>query len=283
VDKADPLSNGSKRGEAEKAARGLVIACRYSAAVLQPVDESLDPVSQDVDGVVDGMLHPAVGLGRYFGGTTMGTDVVADRAAVVASVSQQHLWIGVVVGHHVGEDGAVVSLTGGQQESDRKTLSVGPKGDFGRERAARAAKSLALNPPWRRRHSSVPAQSLSTIYKASLPPPAASADSIKSHSSLAVQRRNCRLTEFQLPDSSGKSRHGTPVRAAQKIASSTRRWSCGDRPRGGPVSVTNGSKNPRSSSLRRTRITADLAHENQLRIIPVRAEGIPLLRFVHAA
>jgi hypothetical protein len=47
--------------------------------------------------------------------------------------------------------------------------------------------------------------------------------------------------------------------------------------------VTNGSKNPRSSSLRRTRITADLAHENQLRIIPVRAEGIPLLRFVHAA
>ena len=50
----------------------------------------------------------------------------------------------------------------------------------------------------------------------------------------------------------------------------------------GRVSMTNGSKNAHSSSVRRPRTTADLLHEDQLRIILSRVGGIPQLRFVHA-
>jgi hypothetical protein len=40
---------------------------------------------------------------------------------------------------------------------------------------------------------------------------------------LSAQRRDCRKIEFQLPNSSGRSRHGAPVRINQNTASSTRR------------------------------------------------------------
>jgi hypothetical protein len=56
---------------------------------------------------------------------------------------------------------------------------------------------------------------------------------------LSAQRRNCRKIEFQLPNSSGRSRHGAPVRINQNTPSSTRRWLCGGRP---PRQVRNGSK-----------------------------------------
>ena len=115
------------------------------------------------------------------------------------------------------------------------------------------------------------------------PPPSLKAWSITSHSPLAVQRRNWRCTEFQRPSSSGRSRQGAPVRMIQKIASSTRRWSCGGRPRSGPPSITNGAKNAHSSSLINPRTTADLLHEDQLQITPRRVGGIPLMRFVHAS
>jgi hypothetical protein len=42
-----------------------------------------------------------------------------------------------------------------------------------------------------------------------------------------------------------------------------------------PPSVTNGSKNPHSSSVKRPRITADLPHEDQGRITPRRVGGNP--------
>jgi hypothetical protein len=164
-----------------------------------------------------------------------------------------------------------------------KTLSVGPGMDFGREATARAAKSLILSPPlapaaqWCARMNV-----LSTICTALLPPPSARASSIRSQSPAAVQRRYCRCTEFQLPSSSGRSRQGAPVRAIQKTAFSVRRWSAGGRPRRAPRSITNGSKNAHSSSLRSPRTKADLHHEDQLRITSLRVGGIPLARFVHA-
>jgi serine/threonine-protein kinase HipA len=40
--------------------------------------------------------------------------------------------------------------------------------------------------------------------------------------------------DYPLPSSSGRSRHGAPVRAIQNTASSVRRWSTGGRPLKGP-------------------------------------------------
>jgi hypothetical protein len=176
-----------------------------------------------------------------------------------------------------------VGLARRQQERDWKTLSVGPGMDFGRESTARAAKSLILSPPlapaaqWCARITV-----LSTICIASFPPPSARASSSRSQRPLVVQRRYCRCTEFQLPSSSGRSRHGAPVRAIQKTASNVRRWSRGGLPRKAPVSMTNGSKNAHCSSVKSPRTTADLPHEDQLRITSNRVVGIPLMRFVHA-
>ena len=222
-------------------------------------------------------------LGRDLWRATPGTNLVADGIAVVALVAQHDRRIGVALSHQVVESCAVVGLARGQQKRDWKTLSVGPGVDFGRKATARAAKSLVLSPPF------APAAQwcarmtvLSTICTASLPPPSARASSIRSHSPLAVQRRYCRCTEFQFPSSSGRSRHGAPVRAIQNTAFNVRRWSAGGRPRKGPRSITNGSKNAHSSSLRRPRTNADLHHEDQLRIILSRVRGIPLSRFVHA-
>jgi len=276
VDKADPLPDGSEHSEAEETARGVVVAGGDATAVLETVDEALDAVAQGIEGAIDRMLDAAVPLGRDFGSSAARENVLADSVAVVPAVGQEHLWVDVVLGHQLGIGGAVVSFAGGHKQTDRKTLSVGPKVDFGREATARAAKSLVLSPPfppaaqWCAR-----TMVLSIICTVSLPPPSARAASMRSQSPLAVHRRNWRCTEFQLPSSSGRSRQGAPVRAIQKMASSVRRWSRGGRPRSGPASVTKGSKNVHSASLNRPRITADLLHEDQRRITPHRVGGIP--------
>jgi hypothetical protein len=50
---------------------------------------------------------------------------------------------------------------------------------------------------------------------ASATPLPASASRITSQMPLSAQRRDCRKIEFQLPNSSGRSRHGAPVRINQ--------------------------------------------------------------------
>jgi hypothetical protein len=86
----------------------------------------------------------------------------------------------------------------------------------------------------------------------------ASASSITSQMPLSAQRRNCRKIEFQLPNSSGRSRHGAPVRINQNVASITRRWLRGGRP---ARRIRNGSKYAHSSSVNSPRIKAALHKE----------------------
>jgi hypothetical protein len=117
---------------------------------------------------------------------------------------------------------------------------------------------------------------LSIICKVSAgPPPSARASSITSQIPLTVQLRNCRCTEFHLPSYAGRSRHRAPVRAIQKIASSTRRWSVGGRPPTAPGSARNGLKNPHSSSCINPRTNADLHPRSQRRITSHRVVGMP--------
>lgn len=69
---------------------------------------------------------------------------------------------------------------------------------------------------------------LSIIWSMSASPPlSASACNSTSQMPEVVQRRNWRWTEFHFPSSSGRSRHGAPVRVIQKMPSSVRRWSFG--------------------------------------------------------
>jgi len=92
--------------------------------------------------------------------------------------------------------------------------------------------------------------------RSALPPPSANACSSRSHRPEAVQRRNWRCTEFQLPSSGGRSRHGAPVRAIQRMASRIRLWSRGGRPPDGPASTIKGSKHAHFSFVSKPRINA---------------------------
>lgn len=155
-------------------------------------------------------------------------------------------------------------------KGDGQTVRVAADVELGREATSRAPQTRSMIPPlppaaqWCARMLV-----LSIICRRSAPPPpSAKASSITSHSPDAVQRRNWRNTEFQLPTSPGKSRHGAPVRAIQKMASSTRRWSRAGLPPSGLADTTKGSKKDHSSSVSRPRINADLHYRDQRGITP---------------
>jgi hypothetical protein len=73
-------------------------------------------------------------------------------------------------------------------------------------------------------------------------------------------------TEFHFPSTSGRSRHGAPVRLIQNTPSNTLRWFLEGRPPCGEGCVRKGSKIDHSSSLIRPRITANLQQRGQRRI-----------------
>ena len=114
VDKADPLFDRSQLDEAEEAACGMIVSGGDAPAVLEPVEEALDPVSGRIQGAVDCVLDVPVLLGGDFGCAAKCTNLVADGVTVVSLVGQHDLGVGVVLGHEVGEGRAVVSLAGRQ-------------------------------------------------------------------------------------------------------------------------------------------------------------------------
>ncbi len=134
----------------------MIVPGRDTPAIFEPVEKALDPVSRRIQGTVDGVLDEPVLLGGDFGRAAPGANLVSDGVAVIALVGQHDCGVGIVLGHEVCEGRAVMGLAGRQEERDWKTLSVGPGVDFGRKATARAAKSLVLSPPLRRRHSGVP-------------------------------------------------------------------------------------------------------------------------------
>ena len=164
-----------------------------------------------------------------------------------------------------------------ERGTDRQADDVAAEMDFAAETAARATKRLVLTPPF-----SPAAQRcartvvLSIICSMSNSPPlSASACKTMSHTPERHQRRNCLCTEFQLPNSSGMSRHGAPVRQTQSAPSSTRRWSEGGRPPREDGLVKKRWIIAHSSSLIRPRITANPSKpSSRCRITPFRVGGI---------
>ena len=203
----------------------MVVAGGDTVTVLQAVDAALDAVTQGVDRPPDAVLDAPVAFGGDLRLAGAVADILADRIAVVAAVGEQDARVAVTLIHQLGIGRAVVRFARRQGQADRQAMGVGAEVDFGREATARAPKTLAMSPPF------APAAQwcartmvLSIMCKASVSPPlSARACSTTSHKPEVVQRRYCRWTEFQLPSSGGKSRHGMPVRATQNTASNTRR------------------------------------------------------------
>jgi hypothetical protein len=78
------------------------------------------------------------------------------------------------------------------------------------------------------------------------------------------QRRNCFHTEFHLPNTAGKSRHGAPVRQIQSMPSNLCRWFLGGRPPREQGVVSKGAKIAHSSSVISPRITVGLEFTKRL-------------------
>jgi len=125
----------------------LVVAGGDSSAVLEAVDEPLDPVAHGVCRAINTVLDQPVALGGDFRPTAACTHVIADCVAVITAITEHDLGVTVTLGHQVFVGGAIVSLAGRQNDTDGQALSVGAKVDFGREATARAAKILVLSPP----------------------------------------------------------------------------------------------------------------------------------------
>src|SRR6516162_1051033 len=178
---------------------------------------------------MDQVVHRAVALGGDFRRRAAIAQVLADRIAVIALVGEHGAGITVALLHQLVIGGDIMCLALAQHRADGKPRGVAAEVDLGGEAAARAAERLVLNPPF-----SPAAQRcartvvLSIICNASASPPlSANASNTRSHTPERHQRRNCLCTEFQFPSTSGKSRHGAPVRLIQNTPSNTLRWSFG--------------------------------------------------------
>lgn len=109
----------------------MVVSGSNAPAVLEAIEEVLDPVSRCIQSTVDRVLDVTVLLGRNLWPATAGTHLVAYGITVVAFVAEHDRQIDVALGHQIAESCAVVRLARCQQKRDWKTLSVGPGVDFG--------------------------------------------------------------------------------------------------------------------------------------------------------
>src|SRR3954452_15410245 len=104
---------------------------------------------------------------------------------------------------------AVARLPGGQVEGDRQAAEVGLEVDLGREAAARAAKSLAVLPPFEPAADTcaraVVESSICTRWAVVLV--AASASNMASNTPDRLSRQKRFQTAFQSPNSAGSARH----------------------------------------------------------------------------
>lgn len=168
---------------------------------------------------------------------------------------------GEVVGAFGWIEGVDGFAGGGPEAVDGSLGGLAERGlELGGEATSGAAKTPAMSPPLPSAAQWCARMLLLSIIcrRSASPPPSAKASSITSHRRDAVQRRNWRNIEFQLPNSAGRSRHGAPVRPIRKMASSTRRWLRASLPPRPQAGSTKGPKKDHSSSVSSPRINADL-------------------------
>src|SRR5947208_8072612 len=153
---------------------------------------------------------------------------------------------------------AVVTLAGQKDEANEIAEGVDQGHDFGSQAATRAAYGLILSPPfapvpcwWTR--TSVP--SIRTYSKSGS---SQRALKTRSQTPFCAQRQKRVYTVNHLPNASGRSRHGEPVRAIQRTASTKSRLSRPLEPGSPTLPDSSGAIRSHWASLNMNRIKADL-------------------------
>ena len=196
---------------------GLAGAHGDALEFLQLAEEVLNEVAPSVDGGVDLEFLRA---GRMLRDDDLGPALVQlghERIAVEGLVGDQPVK-GDAVDQRRHLD-AVVSLTRHQPEAHQIAQRIGERQNLGRHAAFGAADGLALSPPfapWPCRWTFTMVASI-MAYSMSGSPERASNMRLKT--SASRQSRKRRNAVLQLPNRSGRSRHGLPVRAIHSTAS----------------------------------------------------------------
>jgi len=95
---------------------------------------------------VDDGLDLAVALGWDDRGDVLGLEVDQDTVGIVTLVPEQHLRDRARLGHDGSVALDVVDLATGENDRDGEAQAIASQVDFGREAAARAAKTLVRTP-----------------------------------------------------------------------------------------------------------------------------------------
>ena len=153
---------------------------------------------------------------------------IADRVGVVGLITEQATRV------DLGDEGrsalAIVAMPSGQLERNRQAEGVDDEVNLGRAPTPRAADRVRFSPPlppaecWCARFAV-----LSRLCHSSSMSVRSAAKS-RSHLPFLDQRSNRLKTVFHGPNSSGRSRHGVPVRRHHSTASMKLRSSLGGRP-----------------------------------------------------
>ena len=143
--------------EGEVGGGELVVSGGEMAVFFQTPDQPLDDVALAIDAPVH---EPWPGLGselRDDGGDAATAEVLADRAAGVATIGEQSLWSTARAAgarspdrtrlHQGLERGLLVALAGRQDEGDGSPVPLAAHMELRAEAAPRAAERLALLPP----------------------------------------------------------------------------------------------------------------------------------------
>jgi hypothetical protein len=118
---------------------------------------------------------------------------------------------------------AVVDLAGREDKAQRVAEGVDGDMDFRGRAAARAADRLNLGPPFPPAECWCARTIVASMMTLSRSGSSLTCSRIRDHTPLLHQREKRRKTEFQAPNSAGRSRHGTPVRPIQRTPSTNLR------------------------------------------------------------
>jgi hypothetical protein len=209
--------------EACKAGVGLFVAGGDASECLETTEEVLDQMAPLVH---FGIMRDAAGAVGFGWDDRCGSAFIecgAQPVVVEGLVTDQRLKI--EAGDQRLDTDAVVTLAGQEDKANEIAEGIDQSHDLGSETASRAAYGLILSPPfapvpcwWTR--TSVPSMRTYSKSGSSL-----RALKRRSQTPFCAQRQKRVYTVNHLPNASGRSRHGEPVRAIQRTASMKRRLS----------------------------------------------------------
>ena len=236
---------------------GFLVSGGDASELFQVAEEILDEVTPLIHFEIarNGLL--SIGFGRNNRLRATLVQVQAKGIVVESFVGQQSVEIETLQ-DRLGTD-AVMALAGQQGKANQISQSIHQGQDLGGQAASRTADGLILSPPF----APVPCWWTRTMVASRIPySKSGSSDKLlktRSNTPLSAHRRKRRQTEFQRPNTSGRSRQGEPVRAIHNTPSRNKRLFFAVVPGSVTLPGSKGATRCHCSSVKTVQIKAELS------------------------